>query len=311
MSHFGLIIMAGREREGNHAFIRVKFLNGNGEINRYYRRLHVLGEGGYGKTYEVEHVRNGRRYAMKVQKFERVAPGAVATSSTDPFEDVRIIYKEMVILNLILPRHRNIINIKDLLMSVDTVYIVLELCARKCLRNFYPIANNRSGRRIFKQIVQATHFLHQHGVIHMDLHSENVLFTDDTMTESKIIDFGLAVYKPELAVRVHANFNHHQWFDIDDLSGLIQDYSGPHEDIQALGHILHCILAGTEVDPERFEQPRPEAEAEGEGVTPAYMPRMHIFDREAKDLLELIGPEYFRRGALPTMDRVLTHPWLA
>ncbi|BBN05555.1 hypothetical protein MPTK1_3g14140 [Marchantia polymorpha subsp. ruderalis] len=303
--------MAGRAGEGNHAFLRVKFLKNNGEINNYYRCLDVLGEGAYGKTHEVEHVSNGRRYAMKVQRFERVAPGAVVTPWNDPYGDVKRIYKEMVILNVILPRHRNIIELKDLLMSVDTVYIVLELCASKCLSHFYPIAQNRSGRRIFKQIVEATHFIHQHGVLHMDLHSENILFADDTMTESKIIDFGLAVYKPALAVKVHANFKHREWFNIDDLSCLHEDLSVPQEDIRALGHILHCILAGTDVYPGEFEQPGAIGEAEGEGVTPDYMPRMHIFDRKAKDLLELIGPEYFRRGALPTIDKVLTHPWLA
>ncbi|BBN01172.1 hypothetical protein MPTK1_2g05310 [Marchantia polymorpha subsp. ruderalis] len=294
--------MAGREGEGNHAFLSVKSLKNEREINNYYRCLDELGEGDYGKTYEVEHVSNGRRYAMKVQQFERVAPGAVVTQWSNPHEGVRKIYKEMVILHRILPRHRNIIELKDLLMSDNTVYMVLELCARKNLSHFYPIANNRSGSRIFKQIVEATHFIHQHGVLHMDLHADNILFTDDTMTESKIIDFGLSVYKPALAVRVHANFNHLEWFNIDEVSGRRNDNSVPQDDIEALGEILHCILAGTDVGAESDEEELTLDEQE---------PRMDIFDQQAMDLLELIGPEDFRRGALPTMYQILSHPWLA
>ncbi|BFI30671.1 hypothetical protein MPTK2_3g14480 [Marchantia polymorpha subsp. ruderalis] len=285
----------------------VKRLEADAEIDNHYKKVKVLGAGAYAVTHEVLDAKNpGVRYAMKIQeKPERDS----ASAESDGKQNHLRMYKEVVILNIVLPRHKNIICLKDLLLSKNNVYIVQELCQELNLEDFYPVADNSSGRMIFKQLVEAVHFMHQFGVVHADLKAENILFSKPDFSECKIIDFGLAVYKPEWATRRRNNFDVSEWFSEEELvtDDDLYEQATPATDIESLGRILFSIMAGTEV-------PVLSEELMNLDDNP-YEPRYEIFDESAADLLEnVMCPMVFRPDEAveaPDLGQVLQHPWLA
>ncbi|BFI30676.1 hypothetical protein MPTK2_3g14530 [Marchantia polymorpha subsp. ruderalis] len=290
------------EEEGAEAFFRIKILNEDLDIHDNYRQLDFIGSGTFGAIYEVEDARNPQiRLAMKCQS--KKPPGFLAAANPD--EELLRIYKELVIMSRIIPKHKNIIEVKDVLISPDNVYIVQELCASLTLDDFYPVADNASGRRIFKQLVGALNFIHEYGVVHGDLKSDNVLFADRNFMECKIIDFGLSVYRPEWAKKTNKNFERGKWLSEAELRTPRDLHASHTEDIEALGRILHSILAGTDV-PSIFQSFMSNSDNK-------YKPRMDIFDESALNLLGIIGPTYFHLDEYAnyqSLEEILQHPWL-
>ncbi|BBN05609.1 hypothetical protein MPTK1_3g14540 [Marchantia polymorpha subsp. ruderalis] len=256
---------------------------------------------------------------MKVQEFTPPSLGARPSPyvDVDPSKKVTRLEMEIFIVNGILPPHRNIAQIKDVLISKTTVYIVQELCGTKSLLDFYGDADDRSARRVFKQLVDVTHFIHQYGVVHPALYGRRILFADSSYTDVKLIDFGSSHYNPSTATRVRDNFNPAHWFTGGELDTRYKRGWTPQEDIASLGRILHNILAGEEVDhfgfDEDYGREHPANEKDFEILEDEFKPRVDVFDAQALNLLSIIGPSYFRNQApLPrSLDQILLHPWLA
>ncbi|BFI30668.1 hypothetical protein MPTK2_3g14450 [Marchantia polymorpha subsp. ruderalis] len=288
----------GGSSSSSRAKVTLKVLAEDSDIEQYYRQLTLLGSGMFGSTYEVEDVNNPRiRLAMKVQT--KKSKWFVHVS--EPENELTRIYKEFMILNRILPKHKHIIEVKDLLVSPNTVYIVLELCTSLNLESFYRVADNASGRRVFGQIADALRFMHEYGVVHLDIKGDNVLFADNEYQNIKVIDFGISQYRPEWAKKVHKNFNPKDWFDAQELEP--ENNLTQVRDIKNLGHVLLCIMCGRHV-----------MSSHNVGnMKSKTKPRLDIFDERAMNLLEMIGPRPFgpeRNEDFPTMDQILNHPWL-
>jgi len=60
-------------------------------------------------------------------------------------------------------------------------------------RQFKPLELNMT-RNIMRQVLLGLSVLKKHNIIHGDLKPENVLFTDDTYTKIKIVDFGSSIF---------------------------------------------------------------------------------------------------------------------
>ncbi|BBN05395.1 hypothetical protein MPTK1_3g12730 [Marchantia polymorpha subsp. ruderalis] len=284
---------------GCHAL--VKTLQEDTDIRKYYKTKGALGKGCYCETFEVVPVHDPRRrLAMKIQ------PKKDAISSLPGREHVQMfrLYREILVLNRILPRHKNIAKIEDVLVSKNNVYIVQELCDKSSLEDFYPVADNVSGARVFKQLAEAIHFCHQHGVFHNNLCADNVLFAGPDFKECKIINFGLSEYKSKEATKTYKRFNPGDWFSEEQLNE--RQHVSLLNDEKDLGKILLSMMSGTATTIEYSGWP-------SEKRLGTFVPRMDRFDERALDLLSRIGPPPFgpedEKDVLP-VDQIINHPWL-
>lgn len=154
-------------------------------MDRRYRVLDVIGSGGMGTVYRVEHVALGKIAAMKVLH------GDLAKSS----EMVRRFHVEARAISLL--NHPNIVQVFDFGQFENALYLVMEhvkgpdLAA--VLRAEGPMPFARAGR-LFVQVCAALTEAHEAGVIHRDLKPENIVMMRrrDGSEHVKVLDFGLA-----------------------------------------------------------------------------------------------------------------------
>lgn len=90
-------------------------------------------------------------------------------------------------------KHENILRLYKHFEDADTVYLLLEYCAKGEL---YQLLRTRRGRRFpedmarhyFAQVTRGLQYLHSQCIVHRDLKPENLLVTHDDVL--KIADFG-------------------------------------------------------------------------------------------------------------------------
>ena len=158
-----------------------------GQILGSYRIDAPIGEGGMGKVYLAEHVKLGRRVALKLLRPEY----AVKRDAVSRF------FKEAQAVNKI--RHENIVDITDFVeMDTGETYIIMELLEGDDLADLTrkadaPMPLHRA-MQISLQVCDALEAAHKVGVIHRDLKPDNI-FICNTATKKdfvKLLDFGVA-----------------------------------------------------------------------------------------------------------------------
>jgi hypothetical protein len=152
-------------------------------IEERYRLDKLLGRGGMGAVYEALDLRLNRRAAVKIlsgQLFGNSA--ALRRFEREAQTSARL-------------THPNIITVYDYgVLSTEGAYLVMELVRGQTLGAI--LKNQRSitpavAADWLDQILAATGFAHDAGVIHRDLKPDNIFITDDTR-QVKVLDFGLA-----------------------------------------------------------------------------------------------------------------------
>lgn len=156
-----------------------------GDLIEHYRVQELLGEGGMGTVYRVEHVDLGRSYALKVLRSKVV--------ERDTFASERFLREARTAARV---RHPNIVDVFDLGHMPDgRPYFVMELLEGERLtdrvaRGALPPAEVVS---IARQLATALAAAHDRGVIHADVTPSNVLVVGgDEHLHVKLVDFGLA-----------------------------------------------------------------------------------------------------------------------
>ena len=164
-------------------------------VGQYLIYPKVIGSGRQGKVRECIHKVTGQRYAVK----------SILKRATDS----RYISLEISLLRQI--QHPNIIQLVDVQEDEEHVHIITELCAGGELYDriidkllVSNRRNNRCGRarcftedataRIIYEVLSAVSCMHDNGIVHRDIKTENILFQtlDDDDSPIKIIDFGLS-----------------------------------------------------------------------------------------------------------------------
>ena len=152
-------------------------------------RYHVvkkLGEGGMGQVYLAEHVKMGRRSAIKVMNPSMVHdPEAVARFNREAANASRI-------------THSNVCAIYDFGETPDgLIYLAMEFVEGEPLTDL--LARDRVlpvGRAasIFLQVADALQAAHDLGIVHRDLKPDNIMLTRarDGSDVVKVVDFGIA-----------------------------------------------------------------------------------------------------------------------
>ncbi|XP_039014264.1 calcium-dependent protein kinase 7-like [Hibiscus syriacus] len=264
------------------------------DISAQYDLGRELGRGEFGVTYLCTDVNSGEKYACKSISKKKLRTAV-------DIEDVR---REVEIMKH-LPKHPNIVTLKDTYEDDDAVHIVMELCEggelfdRIVAKGHYT---ERAASGVMRTIVEVVQMCHKHGVMHRDLKPENFLFGNKKETAPlKAIDFGLSVFfKPG------ERFNEIVGSPYYMAPEVLKRNYGPEIDVWSAGVILYILLCGV---------PPFWAETE-QGVAQAIIRSVIDFKRDpwpkvsdnAKDLVKkMLNPDPKLRL---TAQEVLEHPWI-
>jgi serine/threonine-protein kinase len=228
-------------------------------INQRYRILRLLGEGGWGQVYLAEHVRMGRRDAIKIlnQSISGSAD-AVGRFQREALNASRIV-------------HPNVVAIYDFGETTERMlYIAMEYVEgqtlSRLLRASGPLPTARA-LHIARQIADALAAAHDMSIVHRDLKPDNILITPsrDGSDRVKVVDFGIAkatgesdqkITRTGFAVGTPGYMSPEQ---------LVGDEVDARSDLYSLSCILYEMLTGeqaflgpsTEMVLQRLTQPPP------------------------------------------------------
>ncbi|TYJ26675.1 hypothetical protein E1A91_A07G136600v1 [Gossypium mustelinum] len=264
------------------------------DISAQYDLGREMGRGEFGVTYLCTDPNSGEKFACKSISKKKLRTAV-------DIEDVR---REVQIMKH-LPKHPNVVTLKDTFEDDDAVHIVMELCEggelfdRIVARGHYT---ERAAAGVMKTIVEVVQMCHKHGVMHRDLKPENFLFANKKEASPlKAIDFGLSVFfKPGELFNEIVGSPYYMAPEV-----LKRNY-GPEVDVWSAGVILYILVCGV---------PPFWAETE-QGVAEAIIRSVIDFKRDpwpkvsdnAKDLVrKMLNPDPKKRL---TAQEVLEHPWL-
>jgi dual specificity protein kinase YAK1 len=159
---------------------------------RQYRVLDVLGNGTYSYVFKCESMNDpGRFYAVKVLK------------NLPQYKDTGI--NEIMMHNILMDGadHPGKAQVMIPLTSFeidDHIFLVMPLLYRSLFDGLCqmmpPLRRLALVRRIMWQLLQALDFIHNLGVIHCDVKTDNILFCDEAFEDIVLIDFGSATAHP-------------------------------------------------------------------------------------------------------------------
>jgi serine/threonine protein kinase len=146
----------------------------------HYRIIGLLGAGGMGAVYRAHDERLDRDLALKVLPPETMA---------DPTARARLLREAQMASSL---NHPHIAHVYEVGEDEGRVFLAMELVEGRTLSAMIPSAGfpSEAMLRYGLQIADALAYAHEHGVIHRDLKSANIMLTADGWV--KVLDFGLA-----------------------------------------------------------------------------------------------------------------------
>jgi serine/threonine protein kinase len=209
-------------------------------IGGRYRLEGVLGRGGMGVVYRVEHVRMGKLMAMKLLH------GDLARDR----EVIRRFRREAEAVSKL--DHPNTVQVFDFGESDGLTWLVMELLSGRDLGEVLAAETTMDFRRaaqIAWQIAGSVHQAHERGIVHRDLKPENVRLLSDRAEPDfvKVMDFGLAKLR-ETEEMKNASITREgflvgtpYYMAPEHIRGETVD---PRTDVYALGAVLYKMLTG-------------------------------------------------------------------
>ena len=196
-----------------------------------YRRLRALGRGGGGAVYLVEDcLADQEKLALKVvEKVSGLGPALADLKN------------EFATLSLL--QHPHLAAVKDLGSTEQELYFTSEWVDGE---DFLAATSRADLNRVFQlllQVLRALDYLHQRGVLHLDLKPANILVTDPDRTGElsvKLIDFGIAQWKKQGRLG-SGGFSGSPPYAAPEM--LMEREVAPATDIYSLGMLLHQVFA--------------------------------------------------------------------
>jgi serine/threonine protein kinase len=203
-----------------------------------WRILSVLGHGGMGEVFLAEHLKLGRKEALKI---------LMPVLATDPMF-VRRFRREARAVNRL--RHPNIVMLYDFGQLPDErFYLSMEYAEGEALHLHRKRATRFAIPRalhVLDQLVSAVHHAHSRGVVHRDLKPDNLIVVgaDELL---KVLDFGIAKivasdHKESVALSGEKElWGTPAYMSPERASGVGDD---PRSDLYSIGCIAYELLVG-------------------------------------------------------------------
>jgi eukaryotic-like serine/threonine-protein kinase len=209
-----------------------------GHVLGNYRLQRVVGEGGAGTVYEAEHLRLGRRMAIKLLHPSAATPTMIAR-----------FFNEAKAVNEI--RHPNIIDIEDFVTTDGGEhFMVMELLEGIDLRTAIAREGKLAPERVAmigEQVASALSAVHKVNIVHRDLKPDNIFLTKDKNGQevAKLLDFGVAKFTDQQGVtRAGTTMGTPQYMAPEMIITGREAEVGPGCDIYALGMVMYEALTG-------------------------------------------------------------------
>lgn len=150
-----------------------------------YHIVRMLGQGGMGAVYLVQHTSRGHQAALKTMLPQ------VAVNE----KERKMFLREIEVTRLL--RHRNIVEFLDSGMDGGIFYFLLEYCEGGSLSDLMQHRGGRlsleEGGPLLLQAMEGLAFAHTEGMVHRDLKPQNILLSrGEVGWVAKIGDMGLA-----------------------------------------------------------------------------------------------------------------------
>lgn len=196
-----------------------------------YRIVDVIGSGGMGTVYKVQHVISDRIEAMKV----------VLPSLVDSPELAERFMREIKVQARL--SHPNIASLHNALRSEQSLLMVMEYIEGTTLQ-----ARLREKRLdvlpsidIILQVLGALAYAHGQGVVHRDIKPANIMITCDGVV--KLMDFGIAraTDNQDHLTRTGAAVGSLYYMSPEQVQGLPADHRG---DLYSLGITFYEMVTG-------------------------------------------------------------------
>ncbi|XP_043930851.1 myosin light chain kinase, smooth muscle isoform X2 [Protopterus annectens] len=168
------------EEDGEPEY-RVVTVNTSQKVSDFYDIEEKLGTGKFGQVYRLVEKKNRKVWAGKFFK---------AFSAKDK-ENIR---QEIDIMNCL--HHPKLVQCVDAFETKTDIVMVMELVSggelfERIIDEDFELTE-RECIKYMRQIIDGVQFIHQQGIVHLDLKPENIMCVNKTGTGIKLIDFGLA-----------------------------------------------------------------------------------------------------------------------
>ncbi len=199
-----------------------------------YELVSVAGHGGMGVIFKAQHAGSGQTVAVKIMRQSK-------TLEANEYKRFERECATMASLN-----HPNIMPILDHGYCKGVPYIVMPYIQGGTLlqRRMAYLSDLRGGAVILEKVVRAVAYAHQHGVLHRDLKTNNIMMKD--RHEPLVSDFGLAkrIDLDPLVTKSGEVLGTMAYMPPEQASGRHPNDVNEQSDVWSLGVILYEVLCG-------------------------------------------------------------------
>ncbi|NEO14309.1 MULTISPECIES: serine/threonine-protein kinase [unclassified Moorena] len=161
----------------------------------HYRIEKVLGEGGFGITYQGIYLPNSAKVAIKElwpEKAARIGKTITWPPSIAPIDRQRQLHKFQLEASYLQKcPHPNIAQVYDWFEENNTAYLVMEFISGKSLYKILQqegVLSEEKLKGYFIQVAEALKVVHSNQLLHRDIKPDNILI--DHQDRAVLIDFG-------------------------------------------------------------------------------------------------------------------------
>jgi len=265
-------------------------------MEHHYMIEQELGKGTFGAVYLGRGYTDGRQYAIK----------RIIKNNSDASQIMKV--RNEIRAGQLLD-HKNIAKFHRFFEDETSYYLIFDYLAGCDLFTFlerkgFRAFSESEARDIMQQLVGALQYMHQRGVVHVDVKLDNIMIDPTTMTV-KFIDFGLCQFiTAEAGDLFYGASGSDHYFPAEMMElGHFGRYHGIKIDVWCLGVVLHALL--TTSFPFNIKERNRAILANGKHPVLANTFPMSDAARDLICRMLANQPEYRL-----SMDDVSKHPWM-
>ena len=216
-------------------------------LDHRYRILKVLGNGGFGITYEAINERINRRVAIKelfikeyVERNSTVSNDVTVRNQEEVFCTAKEKFLKEARTISDFSEEPGVVGILDYFEANHTAYIVMEYLNGQTLKNYYKENGKIDANELIKllfPVMETLEKIHKCGVIHRDISPDNLILMPDQSI--KLIDFGSArdyVIRKTHTVELKGGYTPPEQYG--------EGIQGPWTDVYALCAVIYHGITG-------------------------------------------------------------------